>query len=238
MLKQSQQFGPDAIDPTALTVEHQPLKLGSSQLLVIRFCHSQKGTLTWTHIADLLVQSLPFRMLWNQTWADLPVDFMWKPVPIHPAFVTTHPFFVAIAPSSFRLADADAYRTHLNRLPEGQHVATFQNLSGESTLITPEDTGAYGHIRAFCRLAPEPLWDELWQQVGVLAQEAIAHQSSIWCNTHGHGVPWVHIRFDPTHKYAVFPPYGPISNSSQQQWYKTIYIPAFGGKKSLLLYRW
>lgn len=228
MLKQSQQFNPNSIDPAVLRVDSHPLQLGASQLLVIRFRHPQQRVLTWDHIATLLVQSPPFRCLWNQTWAELPRDFMWKPVPIHPSFVTDYPFFVAIAPSSFRPADPSAYRSHLNRLPPDQKIAVFPNLSGDAQLVVPEATGAYGHMRAFCQLAPQPLWDSVWQQVGVIAQDAIVNQSSVWCNTHGHGVPWMHVRFDPTHKYPAFPPYGPITNSSQQQWYDSIYLPAFG----------
>ena len=46
MLKQFQQFDPDAIDPADLTVERQPLRLATSQLLVIRFCHQPQGILT------------------------------------------------------------------------------------------------------------------------------------------------------------------------------------------------
>ena len=228
MLKQSQQFSPDPIDPADLQVDRQPIKLRASQLFVIRFRHPRHDVLTWPHITTLLVQSPPFRLLWNQTWADLPTDFMWKPVPIHPAFAMNHPFFVAIAPSSFRSANSSAYRSHLNRLHSDQRVAIFPNLSGDAQLVVPEATGAYGHIRAFCQLAPQPLWDDFWQSIGMLAQEAIENQSSIWCNTHGHGVPWMHVRFDPTHKYAAFPPYGPITEHSQQQWYNSIYCSAFG----------
>ncbi|MDJ0662255.1 MAG: hypothetical protein QNJ42_22615 [Crocosphaera sp.] len=50
----------------------------------------------------------------------------------------------------------------------------------------------------------------------------------MWCNTHGHGVPWMHIRFDQTLKYAAFPPYGHINKISQTQWYENIYLKAFG----------
>lgn len=227
MLKQSQQFDPDAIDPADLQVDCQPVQLGHSQLLVIRFRHPQSGVLTWVTIAELLARSPLFRALWNQTWADVPTDFMWKPVPIHPAFTMTHPFFVAIAPSSFRPANSSAYRSHLNRLASDQRVAVFPNLAGDAQLVVPEDTGAYGHIRAFCQLALDTLWNSFWQQVGVMTQEAISQKASIWCNTHGHGVPWMHVRFDPTHKYPAFPPYGPITERSQQQWYDAIYSPTY-----------
>ncbi len=49
----------------------------------------------------------------------------------------------------------------------------------------------------------------------------------MWCNTHGHGVPWMHIRLDQTLKYPAFPPYGTIDETSQKQWYETIYLKVF-----------
>ncbi|WP_445228438.1 DUF6940 family protein [Cyanothece sp. BG0011] len=54
--------------------------------------------------------------------------------------------------------------------------------------------------------------------------------------TPGHGVSWMHIRFDEFLKYAAFPPYGNMNQMSLNQWYETIYIlmmknPAIGWSK-------
>ena len=188
---------------TSCTAEQKQLPLGPTTVIVIRFIdhHATTGKLlTWVDITQHLTTSEAFRNRWNQTWANLPTDFMWKPVPIHPAFAATHPFFTVAVPSSFPAANSSAYRSHLNRLPSEERVAVFPNLSGEAQLVVPEDTGAYGHIRAFSQLAPAPLWHRFWQRIGFMAQEAIANKETVWCNTHGHGVPWMHVRFDQTHK--------------------------------------
>lgn len=226
MLKQSQQFSSSPIDPSDLTVERQ--QSVSNKYWIIRFCHPTQGPLTWPHIAKLLVQSSTFQQLWNQTWAELPTDVMWKPVPIHPDFLETHPFFVVAVPSSFPNADASAYQSYLNQLGKRQRVAVFPNLSGETQLVVPEKTGDYGHIRSFCQTAPPKLWQDFWRQIGTIAQKNMAKKRLVWCNTHGHGVPWMHVRFDPTHKYPAFPPYGPITKTSQQTWYDSIYNPTYG----------
>ena len=59
------------------------------------------------------------------------------------------------------------------------------------------------------------------------SQESVNNEQIVWCNTHGHGVPWMHIRFDKTLKYAAFPPYGTINKTSQNQWYERIYLKVF-----------
>lgn len=217
--------------PPSCIVEQKELQLGRTPVVVIRFIDSNQvepTPLTWVDIARYLTTSEAFRSLWNQTWANMPTDFMWKPVPIHPNFATTHPFFTVVVPSSFPRANSSAYRTYLNRLSPDERVAVFPNLSGEAQLVVPEDTGDYGHIRAFCQLAPDPLWHSFWQRTGLITQESIDNQETVWCNTHGHGVPWMHVRFDQTHKYAAFPPYGAINEQSQQQWYQSIYCSVFG----------
>ena len=68
----------------------------------------------------------------------------------------------------------------------------------------------------------------IWQRVGIMASQAIQNGQAVWCNTHGHGFPWMHVRFDPNHKYAAFPLYGVITLYSQQQWYDNIYTPIYG----------
>ena len=75
----------------------------------------------------------------------------------------------------------------------------------------------------FGRKAKPEAWQALWQEVGEICLAAIAQQTSVWCNTHGHGVPWLHIRFDSRLKYSLFPPRGSISANSQAIWYQQIY---------------
>ena len=183
---------------------------------------------SWGQVAEALVNKADFRELWNQTWAAIDFDFEWKPVPIHPYTAQSHPFFAIAFPATFRPADPTDFQPHLRSLSPGELTATFANFSGDAQLLIPKPTGDYGHIAAFCRTAAPQLQQALWQRVGELCTEAIAQQKSVWCNTHGHGVPWLHVRFDSRLKYAAFPPRGSISANSQAIWYQQIYQPAFG----------
>lgn len=174
----------------------------------------------WEQIALALAEGGDFWRLWNRTWAALPFDFEWKPVPIHPYTAKTHPFFAIAFPAQFPAANPDDFQRYLQALDPEELTATFDNFSGDAQLLVPKDTGDYGHIAAFCRTAAPEMAAALWQRVGVICAEAIAHATPVWCNTHGHGVPWLHIRFDSRLKYAAFPPRGSISPNSQAIWYR------------------
>ena len=194
---------------------------------------------SWYQIAELLVSSASFRQLWNRTLATPNTltpkveQYQWKPVPIHPC-TADRPFFAVLVPTHFAAASPTAYQSHFAALPSARHVAVFPNLSGASILVSPApeqqaEQQRFGHLADFCRTASPNLTAEFWQQVGTLALERVRAGQIAWCNTHGHGVPWLHVRFDRNHKYASFPPYGTISPASQQEWY-ALYERAFGDR--------
>jgi hypothetical protein len=205
------------------------LTLAGRDTVVIRFVDCDRLPFTWSAIAQGLCQEQAFRETWNQTWADVPFDFQWKPVPIHSTSATTQPFFAVLVPASFRKADPSAYQEYLQKLDD-KLVADFTNLSGDAHLIIPRATGDYGHIAAFCRLASQDLIHAFWTRVGEITTSAIDKTDSIWCNTHGHGVPWMHIRCDRHLKYTAFPPSGTIDDASQALWYQSIYAIAYPDK--------
>ncbi|MEL6554033.1 MAG: hypothetical protein AAFQ63_11305 [Cyanobacteria bacterium J06621_11] len=192
---------------------------------LVTFVDAQSLPFSWVQIAEGLISSSEFRARWNQTWADLPFDFEWKPVPIHPYTAQTHAFFAIAFPANFRSPDPTDFLSHLQDLPHNQLTAQFSNFSGDAQLLVPQVTGEYGHIAAFCRTAGTVAMHELWQKTGELCMDAIARKKAVWCNTHGHGVPWLHVRFDKRLKYASFPPRGSISANSQAIWYQQIYYP-------------
>ncbi|MBE9063738.1 hypothetical protein [cf. Phormidesmis sp. LEGE 11477] len=203
-------------------------EIADRQAALIRFVDPQGLPFSWMQIAEALNTQASFRTLWNQTWASLDFDFEWKPVPIHPYTAQSHPFFAIAFPATFRPADSTDFAPHLQSLSPTELTATFSNFSGDAQLLVPKPTGDYGHIAAFCRTAEPALQQTLWRQVGQMCKAAIAQQDSIWCNTHGHGVPWLHVRFDSRLKYAAFPPRGSISANSQAVWYQQIYQPVLG----------
>ena len=200
-------------------------EIADRQAALVTFVDVHRQPLSWAQIAKALTESPDFRVQWNQTWADLPFDFEWKPVPIHPYTAESHPFFAIAFPANFRPADPSDFQGYLQGLKSGALTAYFPNFSGDAHLLIPRQTGDYGHIAAFCQTASAAAKQALWQRVGDLCSEAIAHKKAVWCNTHGHGVPWLHIRFDQRLKYASFPPRGSISANSQAIWYQQIYHP-------------
>ncbi|MGI8933850.1 MAG: DUF6940 family protein [Phormidesmis sp.] len=199
------------------------IEVADRSALIITFVDQQRQPFTWQQIAQALVDDTDFCDLWNQTWADLPFDFEWKPVPIHPYTAETHPFFAIAFPAQFRPADPSDFQRYLKDLNPEDLTAKFTNFSGDAQLLIPAERGNYGHIAAFCRTAMPEMWRSLWQQTGKMCLGAIAQRTPIWCNTHGHDVPWLHIRFDSRLKYAAFPPRGSISANSQAIWYQQIY---------------
>lgn len=205
------------------TAHQVPLRIGQRETVVIQFVDKHQQPFSWSAVAMGLSSQSDFRQLWNQTWADIPFDFLWQPVPIHPNFTTTHPFFAILIPSSFGRANPKPYQEYLQNLKPHEQVATFSNLSGDALLVIPKATGNYGHIAAFCRLASVDLQQALWKRVGEIAQNAIEKEDSIWCNTHGHGVTWMHVRFDQRLKYFTLLPAKTITESTQTLWYKNFY---------------
>lgn len=214
---------------STVLAEQTQVEIEGHQAQLVTFSASDKANgqpLTWQQVAQRLVADSDFRILWNQTWADLSFDFEWKPVPIHPYTAETHPFFAIAFPARFRPANPQNFQRYLQDLKPGELTAAFDNFSGDAQLLIPANTGDYGHIGAFCRTAERKAREALWQKVGELCMEAIAHKNAVWCNTHGHGVPWLHVRFDSRLKYSVFPPRDNITANSQAIWYERIYEQA------------
>ena len=217
--KLSQQMIQGAIaQKSAVEAAHKKAQL-------IHFVDSEGALFSWEQIARALVDNDDFCGLWNQTWADLPFDFEWKPVPIHPYTAQTHPFFAIAFPAQFRPANPQDFDRYLDALSPEELTATFENFSGDARLLVPKKLGEFGHIGAFCRTASVEMVRSLWQQVGEICLEAILKKETVWCNTHGHGVPWLHVRFDSRLKYSAFSPRGNITANSQAIWYQ-IYADA------------
>jgi hypothetical protein len=208
-----------------------PFSLSSHRVTVVRFLKAGEMPLTWWAVAEALSQSPHFRQHWHHTWAEVGFDFQWKPIPLHPEFSQTHPFFAVLVPATFPPADATAYREYLQ---DNNEIAFFPNLSGDAQLLIPPASGDYGHMAAFCRGAPADLYHVFWAKAAEIVRQAIERNETMWCNTHGHGVPWFHLRCDRTFKYIAFPPRGTINRDSLNLWYHNIYDRVFEAKLGLV----
>jgi len=204
----------------AAIAQRVAVKVAHKEAQLICFADAQGGVFSWAQLARALAEEAGFCDRWNQTWADLPFDFEWKPVPIHPYTAQTHPFFAIAFPAQFRPANPQDFDQHLMALAPDALTAAFNNFSGDAQLIAPKAVGEFGHIGAFCRTASVEMVRSLWRQVGEICLEAILQEEALWCNTHGHGVPWLHVRFDSRLKYSAFPPRGNITANAQAIWYQ------------------
>ncbi|MCB9531027.1 MAG: hypothetical protein H6700_04610 [Myxococcales bacterium] len=196
---------------------------------LVRFVDASGAPAAWPEVAHRLYTDPAFSDAWIAAWRR-DFDYQWKPVPIHPS-TFDRPFFAVLVPASFPKADPSAFREQLDALGPTENVATFPSLGGDSTMVVPARRGAYGCLGEYSRSATAAEQRDLWSTVGRLASQLIELGQTCWCNTHGHAVPWLHLRFDPTHKYPAFSPRGAITAASQSEWYARWYDPAFGGKR-------
>jgi len=97
-----------------------------------------------------------------------------------------------------------------------QLVVQFKSLGADATLVVPSpltssgsDHNCYKHLASFVRGAPTRQIDALWEMVGTALQN---HNGTLWFNTEGSGVAWLHIRLDTRPKYYGYTPYKTSEN--------------------------
>lgn len=104
--------------------------------------------------------------------------------------------------------DPEPFSKYFNR-EETDKVAVFKNLGGDATLIAPtpsERNKNYSHIGVFTQQAPISQQKKLWSTVGKITENKISDRS-LWLNTAGGGVAWLHVRLDSAPKYYKHKPY-------------------------------
>lgn len=151
-----------------------------------------------------------FRSWFNAVLAEVPfVAFRWE-TPAVSSRNVRRPFeFVVLdSPTLARSPDPEAFAEHF-RAEATPEVVVFPNLGRDTVLVVPRPLappGAYGHLGAFVRRAPEHQQQALWRAVG----EAMARRHGarpVWLSTAGAGVSWLHVRLDDRPKYYGFAPY-------------------------------
>lgn len=83
-------------------------------------------------------------------------------------------------------------------------VVDFMNLGKNARLVVPTkktDREIYNHLGKFIRLANNEQVIEVFNRVGMAVIEEIESQKTVWLNTAGLGVIWLHIRMDSRPKY-------------------------------------
>ena len=105
--------------------------------------------------------------------------------------------------------DPISFATQFAAKKSAESVVVFPNLGNDALLVVPcpiAPAGAYGHLAAFVRKAPELQRHALWRAVGEALTERLGREP-IWLSTAGAGVAWLHVRLDARPKYYGYPPY-------------------------------
>ncbi|MEM9774821.1 MAG: hypothetical protein AAF902_09590 [Chloroflexota bacterium] len=185
-------------------------KIGSSASLKIEVLENSKE-ISFKRIVSLWQSDVHFRQFFIDLLTQSPfAGFRWE-CPAVTSQTIDLPFEFVLIEDPYlarRRPGIGAFKQHFNSVP-GNGVVTFSNLGGDATLVVPEPITPeidYGHLGAFCRLAPKSQQHELWRSVGEAVEKRI-DENPVWLNTAGGGVPWLHVRLDNHPKYYRYTPY-------------------------------
>lgn len=171
----------------------------------IRLRISQNNqTLTFQEVFHLWANSTEFRHFYINLLATTSFPaFYWE----HPGLRTsllTQPYeFVLLISTSLekRKLNTTAFA---NFFQTGELVVDFDNLGKNARLVVPTPMGKLEenkHLGKFIRADKREQQQLLFQRVGELMLQRIDSKKTIWLNTAGNGVIWLHIRLDSRPKY-------------------------------------
>lgn len=87
---------------------------------------------------------------------------------------------------------------------ENEQVVDFMNLGKNARLVVPtkqSEKAIYNHLGKFIKHATDEQIIAVFQHVGQKVKEEIESKETIWLNTAGLGIIWLHIRMDTKPKY-------------------------------------
>ncbi len=157
----------------------------------------------------LLQQDRSFRAFFIELLSDVPFRaYQWETPPLTKAKVgRPFEFVVYNSPHIDLTPDPGPFRSYFDVSEES--IAVFNNLGNDAKLIAPvphQEELNYSHIGVFTKQAPPKQQHKLWQRVGKEVRESLSDES-LWLNTAGGGVAWLHVRLDSRPKYYRHRPY-------------------------------
>jgi len=172
------------------------------------------SALSYGEVLRLWQQDPNFCAWFNALLAQTPFPaFRWETPPLMTATVDRPFKFVLLdRPGLVRDPDPNAFAEHFGSA-SAEGVVAFPNLGKDAIMIVPcpgKPLGAYSHLGAFVRHAPEPQRLALWRQVGMSMQNRL-NGHPVWLNTAGAGVAWLHVRLDDRPKYYAYEPYRKVA---------------------------
>lgn len=95
-------------------------------------------------------------------------------------------------------------RSFANYIHQSESIIDFYNLGKDAYLVIPTQQGNinnYRHIAEFIRTAGRVQVHDLFKRIADVIVPEIEKNGTIWLNTSGMGVIWLHVRLDQRPKY-------------------------------------
>jgi len=140
---------------------------------------------------------------------------LWEFPPITSSTLNDKASFVIIPTSKFPSADPSSFNDKFN-VTKSTKFVIFDNISGDTKLISPvpstkkENNNEFcGHIMNFMKYCDDDQKHDLLKMLGDHVKNimSLSIKQSIYVSTHGHGIPWLHIRISTHPKYYVYKKY-------------------------------
>ena len=177
----------------------------------VRISDTRDGRqLTFADVIQLMEHDSAFCLFFSKVLRDSPFEhFFWECPAVNAISVGNTLYeHVTVQAFGFSAASPKNFEAHFTRT---KAVVTFQNLGRDAMLVCPcpkepQDNKHFGHLAAFVRASRgemQELQIKMWMTVGRTLREYLhtRGRESIWLNTEGSGVPWVHVRLDHRPKY-------------------------------------
>jgi Family of unknown function (DUF6940) len=166
--------------------------------------------LTYREVATGWQEDEGFRGFFGDLLAKAPYTaFRWETPPVTAATFGREFEFVLLDSPWLEVApDAHSFENQFVAAGD-KPIVGFPNLGGDAFLVAPcprAPLGAYGHLAAFVRSAPDEQNHALWRMVGALLRQRLGDRR-LWLSTAGGGVAWLHVRLDTRPKYYGFRAY-------------------------------
>lgn len=171
------------------------------------------NAVSYRDVLRLWAEETGFRSSFNKLLSDAPFEaYRWETPPVNDTNVDRPFEFVLLNALGFakRATDTASFAEHFVGGGSDSGVISFLNLRGDATMVVPtprtENVDTYNHLASFVRNAPATQTDALWKMVSASVTEVI-RERTVWLNTAGDGVAWLHVRLDSRPKYYGHRPY-------------------------------
>ena len=185
--------------------------------------------LTWNNVLNLWInKNKKFNKVFRDSLSKPSFNYMWKTVPLTKK--TLHMPFVSMFLPNDKLPEEEDYTQYKKYItPKCNQTASFWNPSETTYLLIPcpRNRKNFSTLKYFNDQCSETQSLNFWKAAGEIAFDYRDAGEPVWINTHGTGIPYLHLRYDETYKYSCEMPGGfnkmnKITEKSILKWYKEL----------------